>query len=234
MQWYSKILPRINSFLPTRTILGLGCGFRRWTRWLKKHCERLVGVHLSERCTQACRERFLGDARLIFYSNDGRSLEMLPDHSVDFVFSFDSLVHADEETIHAYIAQLPRLLTKTGAAFIHHLNLGAYFWYRRFPRLSRGLSKLGLLDRWHYRDVTLTAAAAARYAEEAGLICARQEIVPWGARRMLIDCFSTSVTSGSSHNQAKIALRNPTLMQERAYLKRLAPLYSPPETTSEG
>ena len=152
---------------------------------------------------------------------------MIPEKAVDFIFSFDSLVHADEETVHTYISQLPGLLTPDGAAFIHHSNLGETFWYRRFPQVSRTLSKIGLLDWWHYRDTTLTAAAAAHYAEEAGLLCIRQEIITLGTRRMMIDCFSTFVMPGSPFNQQKQVLRNRRFMQERENLQGLARLYSP-------
>ena len=51
---------------------------------------------------------------------------MVADRSVDFAFSFDSLVHADAEVLDAYAAELARTLAPDGVAFIHHSNLGAY------------------------------------------------------------------------------------------------------------
>jgi SAM-dependent methyltransferase len=225
MQWYSSLYPRIRQFLPSTVILEIACGYGRWTRFLNHQCDRLYAVDLSERCIQSCRARFAGDPRLQFYLNDGRSLEMIPDHSVDFVFSFDSLVHADAETVRLYLSQLPRLLTGNGAAFIHHSNLGEYASYRRFPRLSRSLAKLGLWDWWHYRDPYLTATAAAEYGRQAGLVCLRQEIVPWGTRRMLIDCMSTFVMPGSPLAGETRLLRNRRFMQERRLVSDLARLY---------
>src|SRR5438874_933751 len=58
LQWYGTLLPRIHSFVPTGTILEIGCGYGRWTQFLKDLCDRLLVVDLSERCIAACRTRF--------------------------------------------------------------------------------------------------------------------------------------------------------------------------------
>ncbi len=49
---------------------------------------------------------------------------MIPDRKIDFAFSFDSLVHADEVAMQSYVSQLGLKLKKDGVAFIHHLTLG--------------------------------------------------------------------------------------------------------------
>ncbi len=92
-QWAGAIFPRIRDCLPAGTILEIAPGFGRWTHYLKDHCDNLWLVEKSEQCFQACQRRFGSDPRIKIYHNDGRSLSMLPDNSVDFVFSFDSLVH---------------------------------------------------------------------------------------------------------------------------------------------
>jgi len=38
-----------------------------------------------------------------YFINDGRSLDMLENNSIDFAFSFDSLLHAEIDVMHAYI-----------------------------------------------------------------------------------------------------------------------------------
>jgi hypothetical protein len=71
--------------------------------------------------------------------NDGRSLDMIEDESIDFVFSFDSLVHADSGTVRSYMLQIARKLRFSGTGFIHHSNLGAY---KRWLLAKRVLVKL--------------------------------------------------------------------------------------------
>jgi hypothetical protein len=82
------------SFSSHRHHPRIGPGFGRWTQYLRRLCIRLIVVDLSERCIDSCRRRFAGDRHIEYIVNDGTSLEQIPDGSVDFIFSFDSLVHA--------------------------------------------------------------------------------------------------------------------------------------------
>src|SRR3954463_5279292 len=124
--WHAAILPRIHSFVPTGTILEIAPGFGRWTQYLKDLADRLVIVDLTDECIAACRERFADSANIDYHVNDGRSLEMVEDGSVDFVFSFDSLVHVEDDVLTAYLNQLAAKLKPDGVGFFHHSNLGMY------------------------------------------------------------------------------------------------------------
>jgi ubiquinone/menaquinone biosynthesis C-methylase UbiE len=69
------------------TILEIGVGHGRWTKFLLGHCEWLVGVDLSPGCIEYCRRIFDENERRRFIVNDGMSLREIPDSSVDFIFS---------------------------------------------------------------------------------------------------------------------------------------------------
>ena len=105
-QWNGTIFPRIRDCLPVGTILEIAPGFGRWTHYLKDYCERLWAVDKSSECIEECRHRFAADSRVRCYLNDGRSLSMIADGSVDFIFSFDSFVHPDRDVVEAYLRQL--------------------------------------------------------------------------------------------------------------------------------
>src|SRR5215475_13304533 len=124
MQWYIALLPRIQAHLPTRTILEIACGSGRWTHYLKEWCDRLIAVDLAAECVETCRQRFKSASNIEYHVNDGKSLDMTAAESVDFVFSYDSLVHADPTVFDAYFGALSRILTPDGVAFLHHSNLG--------------------------------------------------------------------------------------------------------------
>src|SRR5947209_4756024 len=96
-QWRATVYPRIEPFLPAGLCVEIGPGHGRWTQFLKDHCERLIGIDLSPLCVRACRLRFEGDERLSFHENDGKSLGPVEDGSAEFVFSFDSLVHVEQD-----------------------------------------------------------------------------------------------------------------------------------------
>src|SRR5207253_469039 len=125
-EWFGTILPRIHSFIPAGTVLEIAPGYGRWTHYLKDSCEKLILVDLAERCIDACKQRFASSSHITYHVNDGKSLEMIADNSIDFVFSFDSLVHAEADVLEAYLSQLAKKLKPNGVGFIHHSNLGMY------------------------------------------------------------------------------------------------------------
>src|SRR5437762_673017 len=104
-QWFGTILPRVRSFLPARRVLEFGPGFGRWTKFLQGWCTELVLVHITPKCIKACRQRFASLAHLRYHVNDGQSLAVVDDHSIDLAFSFDSLVHVESDVLFGYIAE---------------------------------------------------------------------------------------------------------------------------------
>jgi hypothetical protein len=179
-------------------------------------------VDPDPRCIEACRRRFVDDSRLIYHVNDGQSLSMIPDRSIDFVFSFDSLVHVSRETVEAYLRQFEGKLKDNGAGFIHHSNLGEYTFpiADRLPRRVREfLIKAKILARDHQRDREMTAGIFRSFCEAHGLKCVRQEAINWRGR-WLIDCFTTFVRAGSKLESACKILRNPRFMREVESIRR--------------
>jgi SAM-dependent methyltransferase len=212
--WWGTLFPRVRHYLPAGTLLEIAPGYGRFTRFLKDHCERLIGVDLTARCVEACRERFAGDPRLSFHVNDGTSLPMVEDRAVDFAFSFDSLVHAEAEVVTAYLGELARVLRPDGAAVLHHSNVAA-------------LRAAGVeFENLHWRAESVSAALVAEACERAGLACIGQEIVNWG-REELTDCFSVITPRGSRHERPPVRLDNPSFMAEACRQADLARVYGP-------
>ena len=231
-QWYGVVLPRIARFLPASSILEIAPGHGRWTAFLREHCDQLSIVDLDAACIDACRERFAGDERIACHVNDGRSLDMIEDGSVDFAFSFDSLVHADAEVISGYLRELERTLAPDGVGFVHHSNAGRYRRYFELadsiPRgpLRERLYELRVLDRPRWRALDMTAGRFRRSCEAAGLLCVSQEIVNWTTRR-LIDCFSVIARPTSRWARPNRVWVNRGFVAEARAVKRRARLYSP-------
>lgn len=231
-QWQWSLLPRIHAFIPSKTILEIGPGYGRWTQYLKDYCDHLIGVDLSENCVQSCKQRFSAQSHMSFHVNDGKSLSMVPDRSVDFIFSFDSLVHAEADALKAYIAELAKKLKPDGVGFIHHSNLGAYRNYysvtKPLPIPTKGkrlLQKTGLLDNDGLRGLSMTADLFEVYAQTVGLQCIAQETVNWASRR-LIDCLSIFTPAGSKWARPNVSVKNSDFMNEARYVRRLSRVYS--------
>lgn len=231
MEWYFTILPRIHRFVPAGTILEIGSGFGRWTKFLAGLCKKLLLVDLSEKCIQACRDRLRGHPDVSYCVNDGRSLAMIPDGSVDFVFSFDSLVHAEEDVIESYLHQLAAKMKPDGAGFIHHSNIGNYSVYfsltrtMQRSRMGKLMSRFGLIESDdHARAFSMTAEKFRRFAGEAGMRCVSQEIINWGTNR-LIDCMTVFTGIGSAGPREPRIEKNGNFMREACAIRRLSALY---------
>ena len=221
-QWSGTIFPRIRKFLPTGTILEIAPGFGRWTHYLKDYCEKLLAVDKSSECIEACRHRFAAESHVRCYLNDGRSLSMIPDDSVDFVFSFDSFVHPHREIVEAYLHELRAKLKIGGKGFIHHSNFGEYVDSprERLPEfLAKPLIKAKILDWAHHRNPDMTAELFRSLCKQNGLHCISQELVNWRGRR-LIDCLSLFVRSDSAPQNPTTIIRNPNFMREAARIRR--------------
>ncbi len=178
---------------------------------------------------------------------------MVEDGSVDFAFSFDSLVHVEAEIIAAYLKELAKKLKRGAFAFLHHSNLGTYrnsiwlpkaierqqpigpnggnpapmtrsLWLRR--RLRSKLTDWGLPNTFDNRAESVCAKVFREACDAAGLECRSQELVNWNHGRSLIDCFSVVTrAAGQSHRPPRL-LKNPHFMDEAERARRTTELYS--------
>jgi len=202
-QWLITILPRIYKNLPTKSILEIACGRGRWTQYLLPMSEMITLVELSENNIEYCKKRFINFSNIKYIKNDGKSLDGVNDNCIDFVFSYDSLVHSDEETLESYIKEISRVLKNNGEAFIHSSNLA------------------GIVDRDvknnHMRDNTCSAEKVIKFATKYKLNCYLQELIPWDnyhiENKIYIDVYSFIA---KTKNQASTKIiENETIKYER-------------------
>lgn len=207
--FWGTIYPRIKNFIPGETILEIAPGFGRWTQYLKDACENLIVVDLTEKCIAACQQRFADYSHITYHVNDGKSLSMIPDQSIDFAFSFDSLVHAEKDVIKAYLEQIALKLKPDGVGFIHHSNLGNY--------LNPSTGKLEV-ENPYWRAESIGAKLFEEYCEQVGLQCFSQEIVDW-RDEPLCDCMSFVTPKSSKWSQPNRVVENVHFMEEAERLR---------------
>jgi hypothetical protein len=177
-------------------MLEIAPGYGRWTHFLRDLCDQLVIVDIAESAIAYCRERFAADEHVSAYVNDGTSLSMIADQSIDLIFSFDSLVHAESDIIAGYIAEFSRVLSADGVAFVHHSNMGAYETGTFDP------------DNIHWRATSVSAALLEQLAERVGLSCISQETIAWGNETLLNDCVSVITRAGSRWDRENVITEN--------------------------
>jgi SAM-dependent methyltransferase len=197
-QWFGSLYPRIHKYLPARRILEIAPGFGRWTRFLIPSCAEFKAIDLSSRCVEACKARFPGHGD-DFHQNDGLDLSAATG-KYDFIFSFDSLVHADLDVFDNYVPQILSKLTEYGVAFIHHSN---------FPAS-------GSLKNPHIRSQNVDSEKLADLIGKSGGSVLIQERINWRGGAELIDCLTTF---SRLRIQPLVKLDNPFFMTEAQIIK---------------
>jgi len=208
-QWRHTVLPRISALLPAATILEIAPGHGRWTQFLHAYCRQLIVVDVSPTCIDVCRRRFSHLKHLEYITNDGKSLDAIEDTTIDFLFSFDSLVHADPDVINSYLSASARKLKPGGFGFIHHSNLGHY----------RHTLPNSLEFDEHWRSRNMTSDIFSMFCHSFGMCCLQQELVNWLSTGRLLDCFSTFANTPCSASEPASTIKNWDFMREAVNAK---------------
>ena len=125
---------------------------------------------------------------------------MIPDRSIDFVFSYDSLVHVELDVMGEYIWQICQKLKPTGAAFLHHSNaMGESVDAEEAREGARGASVSSLLVKQLVEDCS-------------GKVLIQEEI-NW-IRKSRTDCMTTFVPEGSPTTFPFQLIRNDDFLLE--------------------
>lgn len=214
LMWLRTLLPRIDRVVPCDHIVEIAPGFGRWSQYLKDLCSSLTLVDVTPICVESCKERFAAFDHVHCYENDGMHLGMVDDRSADFVFSFDSLVHADAETLRSYAGELSVKLSEHGVAFLHHSNLGEY----------RDESGKLTIDNPHGRCDVMRSDLWRDYCQQADLHCISQELINWGNIDRH-DCISLTTRPGSRFAAEYQIQDNSDFMKDAARTAKIASLF---------
>lgn len=205
--FWCGILPRMIRFVPCDTIVEIGPGYGRFTQYLIKLCKNLIIVDLNKNCIDACKKRFQTDSNIKYIVNDGKKLTGIPNDSVDFVFSWGTLVHCDDDVVKSYIFEAKRVLKDNGNAFFHYSSL-------ILP--DNESKKFGF-------SKTMTAEKFVSFCKEAGVSCNYQEI--FDADLNTQACISF-FTKRNKELKTKV-FNNKDFYREIINLKRVSEAYNP-------
>jgi SAM-dependent methyltransferase len=122
IEWKTALIKEVMHVYikPQSVILEIGPGGGRWSVELVKLANQLILVDLTAEAIHASQKKLSSYSQCAFYQNDGRSLSMLGDSSVDYVWSFDVFVHISPGDTADYISEISRVLKPGGIAVIHH------------------------------------------------------------------------------------------------------------------
>lgn len=118
---------------PGDHVLEIGVGGGRTAALLRDRAAHVTCADISATMLAVTRER-IGDDGMTYVKLDGRTLDGVPEHSVDVVFCFDTLVHVEPRDIFNYLVRIPALLRGRRIVLLHHGNMLTERGWARFVR----------------------------------------------------------------------------------------------------
>ena len=203
-QWRFTILPRIWNFLPTGVVVEIGPGLGRISHFLRPFAQKLILSDFNSHCVETCRSKFLDDANVECHLTDGLNIGHIPNESVDFVFSFYSLVNADPFALDKCLYEISQKLKTNRYAFIHHSN--------GLPFGNYNNHELTVYSK--HRDTESNADIVLGLIEKHGMTCKSQELVCWERSPFFTDCFTVFGKMDSRNGTAPIRIENWNFYQE--------------------
>jgi ubiquinone/menaquinone biosynthesis C-methylase UbiE len=123
----------LGSFIgPSDTVLDLGCGIGRVTRYVAPLCREIWAVDVSETMLQFARERLAELPNVRFLLGRGTALPEIDTASVDFAYSLLTLQHVEREHAFRLLRELRRVLRDGGCAYLTFPNLLSDEYLRAF------------------------------------------------------------------------------------------------------
>jgi hypothetical protein len=126
---------------------------------------------------------------------------MIPENVIDFVFSFDSLVHVELDVVGNYCEQINKKLNHFGVAFLHHSNA------------LMGVDNVEALYPQRGRATSVSSTGIKEIIEQTGGKVLLQEEVNWQSKKR-IDCMTTFCKSTSYPDLTYKRIENDNFMTE--------------------
>lgn len=107
------------------SVLEIACGTGRHSLQVADKVRQLYLLDSSAGALEIARNKFSAYSNVTYLHNSeglGIPREMLPDESLTAVFSYDAMVHFEQECVEAYINDSFRVLKPGGMALLHHSN----------------------------------------------------------------------------------------------------------------
>jgi SAM-dependent methyltransferase len=123
------------------TCLEIGCGLGRLMKPIAQQCARVIGIDVSPRMVEFAGEYLGGVPNTEVHLNDGRTIPMVPDASIDWVYSHLAFQHLTlYEVVDRYLAEIHRVLKPGGYCRIQCWREAALPLAERAKNVARLLS----------------------------------------------------------------------------------------------
>jgi SAM-dependent methyltransferase len=104
--------------LPSGCALDFGCGVGRLSRALAAHFDEVVGIDIAPSMIALANQYNTGP-KFRFLLNKEPDLAIIPDTSIDFIYSSRVLQHVPPDAVKQYVTEFYRVLRPGGMMSIH-------------------------------------------------------------------------------------------------------------------
>jgi len=156
-------------------VLDFACGRGRIAERFAAIAGTLICSDINPEAIACCQRRFANSSIVSCVVNDGLSIPV-PDESLTFVYSWDSMVHFNAAELRMYFIEFKRILKPGGTAFIHHSNWGSLGGPARAWNENPGCR------------ACVSASDVRMICDQYGLPIVRQRVIDWSEPCM--DCLT--------------------------------------------
>jgi ubiquinone/menaquinone biosynthesis C-methylase UbiE len=157
---------------PDSTVLEIGPGGGKWTVRYAPLVKRVIVLDVAQRMLDRTQQRCEADglSNVEYVLGDGSSFATIPDASIDFVFSFDVLVHLALEDTWPYVREYCRVMKTGGHAVLHYASNTAPGAWDKIERENERYRRGATLGQYYYHS----PESLRRMFERVGLEVAEQ------------------------------------------------------------
>ena len=109
--------------VPDADVLELGCGGGKFSAHLRARSRSLVCSDISADMLRRTRAHVGEGEDVSFLQLNGRDFRGVPDASIDFIYSYDVLLHLQPQNVFSYLRDARRILRPGGIFMVHAINL---------------------------------------------------------------------------------------------------------------
>ncbi|MDQ2870940.1 MAG: class I SAM-dependent methyltransferase [Acidobacteriota bacterium] len=162
-QWKEVFRRGVEPFLkPDAVVVELGCGGGKWSRMLAGRC-RLICTDISSEMLEGTRAA-VGEGKDVEYRKlSGFDFGAIPARSVDFIFSYDVLLHVEPQVVFSYLLDAKRILKPGGVFLLHQINIlspGGQLHFRQ--QFDQGTWRFGFADPGRHGHIYYSAPEVVR------------------------------------------------------------------------
>tara|TARA_Y100000588_G_scaffold394440_1_gene514962 strand:+ start:3032 stop:3787 length:756 start_codon:yes stop_codon:yes gene_type:complete len=99
-------------------VLDLGCGYGRFVEFYAAIASFVYAIDVTDYIIDICKTKYAGIKNVAFIKNNGYSLEMIDDSSIDLVSCYTVFQHIPRKATQSYLKEFSRIIKPNGRIII--------------------------------------------------------------------------------------------------------------------